>query len=512
MSNNHSRIENSIKNVKYTAIAQAMNFVIVFISRRIFIKILSAEYLGLNGVFSSVISMLALAELGIGTAICFCLYKPIFNANEKKINSIMLFYKKAYTLIGIVVFLVGTALIPLLNFVIKELPDIKYIRLIYFLFVVNSAVSYFFVYKKTLLIADQKQYIANLIHQFSVLVMNVLQIVFLLITHNYFCYLIIMIGCTIGQNIFVSAIVDKKYPYLDMKHAEHLDKESKKEIFKNVRAMAYHRLGSVIVNGTDNLIIARAVSVISAGLYSNYFLIKNTIMSVINILFQSITSSVGNLGAEGDNEQRKEEVFEALYLTGAIIIGYCSICLYVLFNPFIEWWVGKDYLFDMKIVTIIVVNFYMLGLRTPVLTVRDALGIFWYDRYKPIAEAIVNLVASILLVFKFGISGVFIGTLISTVTTSFWIEPYVLYKYGFNTKCVRYFLKYALYVFVTVVTGALCSYVCNFVNLKFGIVTIVLKGLICTVVSGIIFLLVYVNTKEFKLIFEILKKKLFARR
>lgn len=512
MSNNHSRIENSIKNVKYTAIAQAMNFVIVFISRRIFIKILSAEYLGLNGVFSSVISMLALAELGIGTAICFCLYKPIYNADEKKINSIMLFYKKAYTLIGTIVFLVGTALIPFLNFVIQELPDIKHIRLIYFLFVVNSAASYFFVYKKTLLIADQKQYIANLIHQLTILVTNILQIAFLIITHNYFSYLIIMIACTLGQNIFVSVIVDKRYPYLDMKHAEPLDKELKKEIFKNVRAMAYHRLGGVVVNGTDNLIIARAVSVISAGLYSNYFLIKNTIMSVINILFQSITSSVGNLGAEGHNEKRKEEVFEALYLIGAIIIGYCSICLYILFNPFIEWWVGKEYLFDMKIVTIIVINFYMLGLRTPVLTVRDALGIFWYDRYKPMAEAIVNLVTSILLVFKFGISGVFIGTLISTITTSFWVEPYVLYKHGFNSKCIRYFTKYILYALVTVGTGALCYYVCSFVNVKFGIILVILKGLICTVISGIIFLLVYANTKEFKLIFEIIKKKLFLRR
>ncbi len=509
--NNSSRIDNSIRNVKYTAIAQAINFLIVFVSRRIFIKILSAEYLGLNGVFSSVISMLSLAELGIGTAICFCLYKPIYDADEKKINSIMLFYKKAYTLIGIIVLAVGTALVPALDFIVKELPDIKYIRLIYFLFVVNSSVSYFFVYKKTLLIADQKQYISNLIHQLSVLVMNVLQIVFLLITHNYFSYLIIMIICTVGQNIFISVLVDKRYPYLDLKNAQPLSREAKKEIFKNVRAMAYHRLGGVVVNGTDNLIIAKAVSVVAEGLYSNYYLIKNTLISVINILFQSITSSVGNLGAEGGNEKRKEEVFDALNFVGAIIIGFCSVCLFVLYNPFIEWWVGKEYLFDMKTVAVIVLNFYMFGMRQPVLTVRDALGIFWYDRYKPVAESLINIVASILLVLKFGIAGVFLGTLISTVTTSFWVEPYVLYKHGFKKKCFKYFVKYFIYSSVTLAAGAICFFVCSFVKIQNLFVSLCLKALICTLLAGIILLMCFIKTREFKMIFNILKNKLSKR-
>lgn len=510
--NNNSRLDNSIKNVKFTAIAQAMNFVIAFISRKIFVHILSAEYLGLNGVFSSVISMLSLAELGIGTAICFCLYKPIYNSDEKTINSIMLFYKKVYTAIGIAVFTVGTALIPFLDFIIEELPEIRFIKLIYFLFVTNSSLSYFFVYKKTLLIADQKQYISNLVHQFSVLIMNVLQIVFLLLTHNYFSYLIIMVLCTAGQNIFISKLVDKRYPFLNSKTAKPLDIELKKEIFKNVRAMAYHRVGGVVVNGTDNLIMAKAVSVVSAGLYSNYYLIKNTLISVINILFQSITSSVGNLGAEGGNDKRKEEVFEILNFLGAMIIGFCSICLFVLYNPFIEWWIGKEYLFDIKTVAVIVLNFYMFGMRQPVLTVRDALGIFWYDRYKPLAESVINIVASIILVLKFGIMGVLLGTLVSTVTTSFWVEPFVLYKHGFKSKCVKYFLKYVFYSLVTVVTGAICYLVCGFVTTHNLTLSLLLKGLICCALSGIILLLVYVNTKEFKVLFSILKKKLFARR
>lgn len=372
-----SRLNNSIRNVKYTALAQAVNFLIAFFSRRVFVYVLSSEYLGLNGVFSNILSMLSLAELGLGSAICFCLYKPLFDKDQKTVNSIMLFYKKAYTVIGLFVLVAGLAVTPFLDFIVEELPDIAHIRLIYVLFVLNSALSYFFVYKKTLLIADQKQYITNVVHQAFVFAMNVLQIGFLYLTHNYFSYLVIMLVSTVGQNLFISWIVDKKYTFLDLKHAEPLDKATQQEVFKNIRAMTAHRVGGVVVNGTDNLIMAKCVSVVSVGLYSNYYLIKNTLVSVISLLFQSVTASIGNLGAETEDTARKEEVFNILNFIGAWIFGFSSICLFVLYNPFISLWLGEKYLFDMKIVTLIVVNFYMLGMRQPVLTERDALGIFW---------------------------------------------------------------------------------------------------------------------------------------
>lgn len=507
-----SRVDNSLKNIKYTSLAQMVNFLIVFLSRRIFVHVLSTEYLGLNGVFSNILSMLSLAELGLGTAICFCLYKPIYDKDEKTINSIMLFYKKAYNLIGILVFVVGAALTPFLNFIVEELPNIPHIRLIYLLFVFNSAASYFFVYKKTLLIADQKQYISNVIHQATVLLMNVLQIVFLLITHNYFSYLIIMIACTLGQNILVSMLVNKKYPYLDLKNAEPLSKETKKEVFKNIKAMTSHRIGGVVVNGTTNIIMAKFVSVVSVGLYSNYFLVKNTLISVVTMLFQSITSSVGNLGAETDDGERKETVFNALNLIGAWMIGFCSICLVVLYNPFITLWVGDEYLFDMKIVALIVVNFYMLGMRQPVLTTRDALGIFWYDRHKPIVESVINLVCSIPLAIYMGVSGVLLGTLISTVTTSLWIEPYVLYKHGFKRNVISYFVKYFGYTLTTVIAGAICWFLCEHLPNMNTYLLFVTKMLICGITPNVIFLLVYFKTKPFRMLFNILKSKILSRK
>lgn len=507
-----SRVDNSLKNIKYTSLAQMVNFLIVFLSRRIFVHVLSTEYLGLNGVFSNILSMLSLAELGLGTAICFCLYKPIFEKDEKTINSIMLFYKKAYNLIGTLVFVIGAALTPFLDFIVEELPEIPHIRLIYLMFVFNSAASYFFVYKKTLLIADQKQYVSNVIHQATVLLMNVLQIVFLLVTHNYFSYLIIMILCTLGQNIFVSILVNKKYPYLDLKNAEPLDNETKKEVFKNIKAMTSHRVGGVVVNGTTNIIMAKFVSVVSVGLYSNYFLVKNTLISVVTMLFQSITSSVGNLGAETDDGERKENVFNALNLIGAWVIGFSSICLFVLYNPFITLWVGEEYLFDMEIVALIVINFYMLGMRQPVLTTRDALGIFWYDRHKPIVESIINIVCSIPLAIYMGVSGVLLGTLISTVTTSLWVEPYVLYKYGFKKKVISYFAKYFGYTLTTLIAGAICWLVCDNLPDMNIYILFVTKAAVCGIIPNVIFLLAYFKTKPFKMLLNILKSKILSRK
>lgn len=507
-----SRLNNSIRNVKYTALAQAVNFLIAFFSRRVFVYVLSSEYLGLNGVFSNILSMLSLAELGLGSAICFCLYKPLFDKDQKTVNSIMLFYKKAYTVIGLFVLVAGLAVTPFLDFIVEELPDIAHIRLIYVLFVLNSALSYFFVYKKTLLIADQKQYITNVVHQAFVFAMNVLQIGFLYLTHNYFSYLVIMLVSTVGQNLFISWIVDKKYTFLDLKHAEPLDKATQQEVFKNIRAMTAHRVGGVVVNGTDNLIMAKCVSVVSVGLYSNYYLIKNTLVSVISLLFQSVTASIGNLGAETEDTARKEEVFNILNFIGAWIFGFSSICLFVLYNPFISLWLGEKYLFDMKIVALIVVNFYMLGMRQPVLTERDALGIFWYDRHKPIFESVINLVCSIPLALRFGIVGVFLGTLISTVTTSLWVEPYVLFKHGFHKNCAVYFVKYFGYTAVTAVAGVACFILMQYVHFSSPIADFAIKVLICGVLPNIIFLSVYCKTAEFRAIRQIINQKLLKRK
>ncbi len=507
-----SRIGNSIKNIKYNIGVDILNILVSFCSRRVFVHVLSSEYLGLNGVFSNILSMLSLAELGISSAICFALYSPIFKKDEEKINSLMYFYKKAYNLIGLFVLAIGVLLIPFLDLLVEDLPNMPYIRVYYFLFVSNSALSYFFVYKKTLFVADQKQYITKLFHQAFVIIMRVTQIILLLITHNYFSYLIVMIASTVLENLSVSWFVNKSYPFLDLKKAKPLDKKEKKDIFKNVLALTSHRIGGVIVNSTDNIIMVKFVGVSVVGLYSNYVLLKDTILAFIVTIFQALTSSVGNLGAETTDTKKKEDVFNTINFVGAWLVGFCSVCLFVLYNPFIELWLGSEYLFDMRIVTIIVVNFYILGMRQAVMTVRNAFGIFWYDRFNPLIEGAINLVASIILTMNYGIEGILWGTFISTVLTSFWVEPYVLYKHGFNKKCTTYFIKYLGYLTVTVLSGIVCWNISNSIIIFPDIINFIIKVFSCVVITNIIFLIAYFRTKPFKSLLTLLKRLIQGRR
>ena len=443
------RTVSSIKNLIFAFGGQFLGIIISFIARIIFLQVLNSEYLGINGLFTNILTILSLAELGIGTAMNFSLYKPLAEQNKEKIKSLMYLYKKAYIIIGIIILVVGIAISPLLPFFINEMPDIpENIYFIYILFVINTGISYFFSYKRALIVSDQKRYIATIYRYGFYFLLNVAQIICLLITRNYILFLVLQIIFTLLENIFVSIKANKMYPYLKEKNIDKLLKEETKEIKKNVFAMFFHKVGEIVVKSTDNIIISKFVSLSAVGLYSNYYLITNALNMIIGQVFTSIVASIGNLGAT-ENKEKLKNIFNKVFFLNFWIFGFSAICLYILFNDFISLWLGAEYLLPESVMLVIVVSFCIEGMRKSVLDFRDALGIFWYDRYKPIFEVIINLIASIILVQKIGLAGVFVGTIISTLTTSFWVEPYVLYKYGFKMKLRDYFKQYLKYTDVS---------------------------------------------------------------
>lgn len=503
-----SRTENSIRNIKYAVVGQTVGILISFIARRVFVQLLSAEYLGINGLFTNILSILSLAELGVGTAIVYSLYKPLMENNVEKVKSLMSLFKKAYIIIGCAVAVIGLSLTPALDFFVSDMPDIPEIKLIYVLFVLNSAVSYFFTYKRSLIIADQNRYVATLYRYSMYFALNVVQIIVLAMTHNFIFYLVAQVFGTVIENILISRKANKLYPYLKDKDIAPLKKEDVDVISRNIRALLMHRIGGVVVNGTDNLLLSRLVSVTSVGLYSNYYLITNALNMVIVLLTDSVTASLGNLAAMGD-EGRNHEIFKVLNFAVFWIYGFWAICLSILFNPFIKLWLGEIYLFDFYIGAIIVVNFYISGMRRSVLAYRDALGLYWFDRYKPIFEAAINLGVSIWLGLKIGAAGIFIGTAISTLTTCFWVEPYVLYKYGFHKSLFPYFLRYVKYTLICIAAGAFTYWITMFVHVD-GILGFALIAVICMVVPNVVFLLVFYRTKEFKYLLAMVRKSLYS--
>lgn len=506
-----SRKDNSIRNAGYAVVGQALCLLASFINRRVFVQILSEDYLGIHGLLSNVLSILSLAEMGFGTAVLYCLYRPVADNDTQKIKALMQFYKRAYRVIGFSVLALGLGLKPFLRFFVGDIPDVGNLDLIYCLYVVNSGVSYFLIYKRSLVIADQKRYLYAKYHAVVNLLMNAVQMVFLWTTRSFIAYVLAMIAATVAENIAVSLKCDRLYPYLKEERGAGLHKEEKAGIMKNVRAMMYHKVGDVVVNGTDNLLIAAFCGVAAVGLYSNYLMIRAAVNGFLTLIYESVMASFGNLNATSDRAS-VEKVFDTINFLSAWMFGFCSTALFVLLNPFIRLWLGEGYLFDMTTVGLIVANFYLAGMRQPIGIVRNATGLFWNDRYKAVVESLVNLAVSLTLARRFGLIGVLVGTTVSTLTISGWVEPYVVYKNCFHKSTFRYFAAYAAYASVTVCSCAVTYLIAGYTGE--GIAGFALKALISAVVPNAIYIAVYLKTTEFQIVRALLGGRmtaLFAR-
>lgn len=497
------RSKSSAKNLVVALIGQAFGLIISFIARIIFVKFLSDEYLGLNGLFTNLLTMLSLVELGVGSALVYSLYKPLADGDNEKVKSLMDLYRKAYNIIGGVVLIIGILFIPFYRYLISEVPSISHLDFIYILFVLNTAISYFYSYKRSLIICDQKRYIATIYRYVFYFLLNVFQIIVLFLTHNYILYLITQVVFTWLENICISIKADRMYTYLNDKNIKKLDKKELNTISKNVRAMLFHKIGGVVVNSTDNILISKLVGLIAVGMYSNYYLITSALDTITAQFFNAITASVGNLGA-CTNSKKVKETFNTTFFLNYLIYGVITVCLLILFNPFIEVWLGKKYLFDFGVVLVITICFYLKGIRKTCLTFKDALGLFWQDRYKPIIESIINLVASIILGIKYGVLGIFMGTIISTVTTSLWIEPYVLYKYYFKENIIDYLYRFIKYTLVVVLTYLIVQKIVILISID-GILGLLIKGVVSLILSILIMTIVFIKTNEIKHMKKIFK-------
>ncbi len=508
------RSENSIKNITVNLVSQLLSDVLSFVCRTVFIRMLGATYLGVSNLFIGILSLLSLAELGIGTSIIFSMYKPLAENDRRKIGALMGLYRRAYHVIGLIVAAAGLALTPFIPFFTGS-PAIPHLTLIYLLYVFNSTITYFFSYKQNIILADQKGYICTLYQYGLCIVQNILQIVILIQTKNFILYLCAQILFSFLTNFLLSVKADRMYPYLKRYRNARLSGRDRNSIFRNIRAMFMNRIGGAIVNGTDNILISKFVGLVSVGIYANYFMITNTINNLTSQIFSGVTASVGNLGAVESN-RKSYEVYLSINFAGFWIFGFCSICLFCLFNPFIRLWMlwtgkGAELLFPMTVVFLIVLNFYVTGMRQATIMFKNTFGLFWYDRYRSLVEAAVNLGMSIVLARQIGAAGVFLGTFISTITVDFWVEPLVLFRHGFHRRASPYFIRYVFYTVFIFAVGSLTWYACSLAGgYSFG--SFVLKCLICLILPNLLSLLVFCRTKEFQYLKGFVRLPGFSRK
>jgi len=480
------RLERSLKNSSAVLIGQLLSMGLGFVTRTVFMYSLSREYLGLNGLFTSFLSLLSLSELGIGTAITYALYKPLATGDEEQISALMNLFSKAYRLIGTIIAVAGVVLYPFIDFFVKDIPDVSHIGIIYGMFLANTALSYFFSYRRILITADQRDWINTVNQSIFLIVQNLLQIALLLFTKQYLLYLGTQIACTLLSNILIARRSDKLYPFLRKNRDKRVSQEAFRGIRKNVVAMLMHQISSVAVTGTDNMMIAWANITLLAN-YSNYTLITQTLSTILRQIFSAVTASVGNLVATEDIS-RQRILFNRVFFVNFWLYGFISAALGVMLDPFITAWAPDGYLLSRTTTMLIVINFYLFGMRRTNIMFVDACGLFWPLRYKGIAEAAINLVASFyfLIVLKLGINGVLLGTVVSSLTTNFWWEPFVVIRKHFKQKLSIYFAQYIGYALLAVAGYALSSWLCSFVP-GAGWLAFIGKGVICTASINLLF-------------------------
>ena len=504
------RVDNSIKNMKYNIFSQILNLLIQFVSRTFFIKILGNEYLGINGLFSNILTILSLADMGIGTVLIYSMYKPLAENNEEKMKALMNIYKKIYNIIALTVLIIGLCITPFLQVFIKDMTNIQHIRFIFILYLLNTVVSYLCVYKISIINADQKNYIVTTRQQIFNIIANFIMIMVLVTTHNFILYLIVQMLFSIISNIYLSSLAEKMYPFIKDTKGYKLTKEEKRQIKKDTFAMMLHKIGGVVVGGTDNLIMSAMIGLEAVGIYSNYLLIINAIKKFTTQYFNSMSASIGNLNAMKDKEY-SYDIFKKVFFGNFWIFTFCSICLFCLLNPFIEIWVGIDYTFHISIVAAIVISFYIEGMRQTVLIFREAMGIFTKDQLKPVIEAIVNLIVSVILTLKFGIIGIILGTIISMLFVCVWVEARILFKYGFSKNVIEFFKIYAKYLVIGVV-GLILTYGANLLIKENTITTLILRFVISIIVSNSVIIIATFKTEEFKYLYNIIFSKIKNRK
>lgn len=491
-----SRTEYSILNILTGLGGYAVNTVIGLVCRMVFTRTLATEYLGVGGLFTNILSMLSLAELGIGSAIVYALYKPLATGDQDKIASLVKFYGQCYRVIGIVVGVIGVALMPFLHLLIEE-PNIKEsIYLIYSLYLFNAACSYFFSYRSSLIMAAQQNYIVTATNYAVTIGQSLLQIVWLLATREYIGYLIIQ--CVGGwvYNLTISHIAKKKFPYIVAKNIKPLEKEERSVLIRNVYALVIWKLCGLLVNSTDNIIITYFSGLAAVGLSSNYTLLSTTLNSLLNQLFNGITASVGNLNAV-ETKEKKLQIFNVINLANFWLFGWASIGIFVVSSDIVYLMFGRSYVLPMEIPFVIALNFYMVGMQNAVWTYKNTMGLFRQGRYLLILTAAINLFCSLWLGKLWGLFGILFATAISRACTNTWYDPYAVFRYGLGERVSIYYKKYGVFAGIMVFTGGLCYYICSFVQFS-PFVNVVLKFLICCIIPNAVFLLCFYRKEEFQ--------------
>lgn len=455
--NNKARTLNAMLNASMGIGTQFVVLISQFVMQTVFIKTLSAEYLGLNGVFSNVLQFLSIAELGIGGAITYTLYKPLADKNEGLIRSIMGLYKMIYTVIGGVILAVGLITSFFLNWFIEPSSSLGNIQFLFILYLLNSVVSYFFAYRRTLLIADQRGYVDSLNQSIFKIVQVVFQCIFLLTTHEYIWFLIIQIVATTCSNFNVYIKTNKIYPFLATRNESvPIPPEIVRTLKKNAVGAFSSKIGTIVMYGTSNILISKFIGLAAVGVYSNYMLLLNSVSTLMSKALSSVSATIANYVHSDDTHKTNKIFLEYMY-----VVNFCSLLcgsvLAVVLNPFIYFWVGEQYELQKITVSLLIFNWIINMMRSTALSFMTAYGTYWETRWKSLIESVVNLVIGVILISKtnLGVNSVIISSILVCLIINAWIEPVILFRKAKVIDGKKYVVRYFVYLVLALIISAM---------------------------------------------------------
>ena len=486
------RTDNSIKNAKFATLMTIVSIGVGFVLQKVFIMTLGNEYLGLNGLFSNILSILSVVELGFSNAIIFNLYGPIARGEKEKAASLVSFYKKVYQIIGIIILAIGIAFLPFVGFFVGETSITENIYIFFFLALIDTVSSFFLAYRRSIIMADQKAFVINLVHTSYIIIMNALQIAFLFLCHNFLIFLIIKIISRIAENVVINAYAKKKYPHIrDLHNVSHIDEETNRNIKKQIKGLFFHKIASALVLSTDNLLISKLFGVVYVGLYANYYLIINAINELFSQVFMSITASIGNLLVKESKEKAYATYKDMLYVN-SWLYTFAGAAILCCIQPFIKIWLGEEFQLAWLVLITLVVNFYFQGMRKTNGRFKEAAGIYYEDRFAPIIEAVINLGASIIFAKLFGLAGIFMGTIVSSLVLFLYSYPVVMYKRIFNHSYWEFIKIHFAYLSVAVISIFASFALTSLINTRIdnSWLQIVTSGIICLIIPTVIYVLV----------------------
>lgn len=492
--NSDSRVKNSVRNIYIGLISQITSLIMNFLLRTVFIKVFGMEYLGVNGFLTNIFNILTFTEVVFGVSLTYSLYKPIANNDVGKIFGIFNYYKKIYKRALIIIGIIGVSIIPLFPYMINSELDTKEVVVYYFLFLINIIIYNYFIINNYLIIADQRKYIISMTMIFVDIVCYTVLMVAIILFKSYFLYLVLITIKTLIFSIIIKVLIKKNYPWVKEKLSA--GEEDKNLAHKNIKDLFIYRFSMVMINGTDNILIAIFVSTNMVGLYSNYLMVIMGLDAIVDVIYSAVSASIGNMAAEKES-QSLTEMFKVVQVVSMWLSGMIAVCLLVLFNDFVIVWIGEEYLFTWETVIIIVINFYFSCVRDSMKMFRESLGLFSKVKFMISVTAVLNIVFSVLLGYFLGITGILAATAISAVFTYYWYEAGIIYKAMQSTKVWEYFLMQIISIILIIVNYIITSKTLGLFEFD-GVTGFVIKMILCFVISNLIYFIILFRTKEVK--------------